>query len=163
MSDEWPTVSVVLPVRNEAHGLATAVESVLAQEYPLPFDVWLAVGPSDDGTEALAEQLAAADPRVNVVPNPAGATPAGLDLAIAASRGDVVVRVDGHARLSPGYVRRAVETMRATGAVNVGGAEVPRRARVGCAATTAEASAEVEAEEASSDDAAEADETPEEN
>ena len=33
----------------------------------------------------------------------------------------MIVRVDGHAELSPGYIRRAVETMRRTGAVNVGG------------------------------------------
>ena len=31
------------------------------------------------------------------------------------------MRVDGHAELSPGYVRRAVETLQRTGAVNVGG------------------------------------------
>jgi succinoglycan biosynthesis protein ExoA len=36
------------------------------------------------------------------------------------------VRVDGHAELSPGYVRRAVETMCRTGAVNVGGRQVPK-------------------------------------
>lgn len=121
--DTWPSVSVVLPVRDETAHLESAVESVLAQDYPVPFDVWLAVAPSKDGTEALAARLAERDPRVHVVPNPAGATPAGLNAAIRASAGDVVVRVDGHARLSPGYIRRAVETMRATGAVNVGGVQ----------------------------------------
>ncbi|HWL42914.1 MAG TPA: glycosyltransferase family 2 protein [Ilumatobacter sp.] len=119
----WPTVSVVMPVRNEAEGLAAAVAAVLTQDYPLAFDVCLAVAPSDDGTERIAAELAAADARVRVVPNPAGATPAGLNAAIAATTGDVVVRVDGHARLSPGYIRQAVTTLRATGAVNVGGVQ----------------------------------------
>ena len=54
-------------------------------------------------------------------PTRRGTTPAGLNAAIRATTGDVVVRVDGHAELSPGYVRRAVETLRRTGAVNVGG------------------------------------------
>lgn len=112
-----------MPVRNEAAGLAAAVQSVLAQEYPVRFDVCLAVAPSDDATEAIAQQLAAADSRVTVVANPSGATPAGLNAAIRATAGAVVVRVDGHARLSPGYIRRAVETMRRTGAVNVGGVQ----------------------------------------
>jgi hypothetical protein len=58
------------------------------------------------------------------VPNPSGRTPAALNAAIAATDGEVVVRVDGHAELPAGYVRRAIETMLATGAVNVGGVQL---------------------------------------
>lgn len=123
--DGWPTVSVVMPIRNEADHLESAVASVLAQEYPLPFDVCLAVGPSSDDTESVAATLAEREPRVHVVSNPAGITPVALNEAIAATDGQVVVRVDGHASLSTGYIRRAVETMVRTGAVNVGGMQVP--------------------------------------
>ena len=123
--DGWPTVSVVVPIRNEAPDLVRAVDSILTQDYPIPFDVCLAVAPSSDGTEALAARLARDDARVSVVPNPAGLTPAALNAAIAATTGSIVVRVDGHAALSPGYVRRAVETMCRTGAVNVGGRQLP--------------------------------------
>ena len=115
-----------MPVRNEAPYLERAVASILAQEYPLPFVVCLAVGPSDDDTAMVAAELAAREPRVTVVDNPAGITPAGLNAAIEATSGDVVVRVDGHAELSPGYIERAVETMRRTGAVNVGGVQDAR-------------------------------------
>lgn len=122
MSDRsWPTVSVIVPVRNESRHLEEAVSAILSQEYPLPFDVCLAVGPSDDGTEAIAERLAAEHGRVIVVDNPRGLTPAALNAAIRATDGDVIVRVDGHAELSSGYIRRAVETLERTGAVNVGG------------------------------------------
>ncbi|MEX2627586.1 MAG: glycosyltransferase, partial [Ilumatobacteraceae bacterium] len=117
----WPTVSVVMPVRNEAQNLRAAVEAVLAQDYPRPFDVCLAIGPSDDGTEAIVRAISEGSDRVTIVDNPAGTTPAGLNAAIRASNGEVTVRVDGHSRLSSGYIRRAVETMAATGAVNVGG------------------------------------------
>ncbi len=92
----------------------------------MPFDVCLAVAPSGDDTDAVAAHLAAADDRVTLVANPAGITPAGLNAAIAATSGSIVVRVDGHAELSNGYIRRAVETMCRTGAVNVGGRQVPR-------------------------------------
>ncbi len=122
----WPSVSVVVPVRNEGPHLERAVASILAQEYPEPFDVCLAVAPSDDDTADVAARLAAGDDRVAVVANPVGVTPAGLNAAIAATTGSIVVRVDGHAELSGGYIRRAVETMCRTGAVNVGGLQVPR-------------------------------------
>lgn len=122
----WPTVSVVVPVRNEAPHLERAVASILEQRYPEPFDVCLAVAPSDDDTAAIAARLCAENDRVHMVDNPAGVTPAGLNAAIQGSDGSIVVRVDGHAELSPGYIRRAVETMCRTGAVNVGGLQVPR-------------------------------------
>ena len=122
-ADGWPTVSVVLPVRNEAASLAESIDAVLAQDYPRPLEVVIAVAPSSDDTEAIAERLTASDPRVRVVANPAGVTPAGLNAAISASTGEVVVRVDGHCRLSPGYVRTAVMTLATTGAVNVGGVQ----------------------------------------
>lgn len=112
-----------MPVRNEAPYLAEAVASILAQGYLGPFEVCLAVAPSDDGTEDLASSLARQHPVVSVVANPAGITPAGLNAAIAATTGDVVVRVDGHAQLSPGYIARAVDTLQRTGAVNVGGVQ----------------------------------------
>jgi succinoglycan biosynthesis protein ExoA len=120
----WPSVSVVMPIRDEAAHLERAVAAVLAQSYPRPFDVCLAVAPSSDGTEAVAAELAAENDAIRVVANPAGVTPAGLNAAIRTTRGDVVVRVDGHAELSDGYIRRAVETMQRTGAVNVGGVQL---------------------------------------
>ena len=106
--------------------MAAAVRSVLAQEVPAALEVCVAVGPSGDDTRAVADALAATDPRVTVVDNPAGVTPAGLNAAIRATKAPVVVRVDGHAELPAGYVARAVETLERTGAVNVGGIQDPR-------------------------------------
>ncbi len=116
-----PSVAVVMPVRDEAAHLAESVGAVLAQRYDGPLEVCLAVGPSSDGTERIAEDLASADHRVRVVANPEGTTPAGLNAAISATSGEVVVRVDGHAVLPEGYVGRAVELLAETGADNVGG------------------------------------------
>jgi glycosyltransferase involved in cell wall biosynthesis len=116
-------LSVVIPVRNEAAHLERAVTAVLAQDYPQPFEVVLAIGPSDDGTEKVAAALAADHPNVRVVDNPKGIIPGALNVAIAASTGDVVARVDGHCELAPGYLLRAVEVLLETGAANVGGVQ----------------------------------------
>ncbi len=121
MTDDWPDVAVVMPVRNEAADLRRAVAAVRSQDYPGAMEICLAVAPSIDDTEAVAAELAAEHDDVRIVANPTGTTPAGLNAAIRASTGDVVVRVDGHAELSAGYIRRAVETLRRTGAANVGG------------------------------------------
>ena len=116
----WPRVSVVMPVRNEARRLRESVGAVLSQDYAGHLDLTVALAPSDDDTAAVLADLAR-DRRVRTVDNPSGGTAAGLNAAIAASTGEVVARVDGHAVLPPGYLRRAVELLAETGADNVGG------------------------------------------
>ncbi|MGD0687922.1 MAG: glycosyltransferase family 2 protein [Streptosporangiaceae bacterium] len=116
-----PAISVVMPVRNEERHLADAVREVLSQDYPGEMELVLAVGPSHDRTQEIAERIAAADSRITVVPNPSGQIPSAVNAAIKASRHSVVARVDGHCLLPPGYLRGAVRALEETGADNVGG------------------------------------------
>jgi glycosyltransferase involved in cell wall biosynthesis len=119
--DTLPGVSYVMPVLNEQDYIASAVASVLAQEYPGPAEVVLALGPSSDRTDAIVADLARSDERIRTVPNPRADIPIGLNAAIRAARYPIIVRVDAHAELPAGYTRRAVETLFRTGAANVGG------------------------------------------
>lgn len=114
-------VSFVMPVLNERAYLEHAVKSVLAQDVDGPTELVLALGPSSDGTTALAERLAAGEPRLRIVHNPDADIPVGLNAAIRASRHPTIIRVDAHSELSPGYARRAIQTLERTGAANVGG------------------------------------------
>lgn len=116
-----PGVSVILPVLNEERHLESAVLSILSQDYRGIFEVILAIGPSHDRTEEIAEKLVASDSRVVIVQNPTGRTAAGLNLALKKSNNPVVVRVDGHAQIPQNYISLIVEILNATGAVNVGG------------------------------------------
>ena len=116
-----PPVSVFMPIRNEERHLRRSVAGVLDQDYDGELEVVLAVGPSDDRTWEVATALAGEDPRVRVVKNPTGRTPAGLNIAIAAARFDILVRVDGHGELSEGYIATVVRLLAETGAANVGG------------------------------------------
>lgn len=116
-----PSVSVVMPLLNEADHLERAVSAIMEQRYVGELEVILAVGPGSDDTMSVAQRLAAQDPRIVVVENPSGRTPDALNAALAAARHDVVVRVDGHGFLSPGYITTAVRSLEETGAANVGG------------------------------------------
>ncbi len=113
--------SVILPVLNEESHLAHAVNAILSQDYLGPMEVILAIGPSKDRTQIVAEELRAKDPRVVLVANPTGRTATGLNLAIKQSRYPIIVRVDGHAEIPENYISLAVEILNDTGAVNVGG------------------------------------------
>ena len=116
-----PAISVILPVLNEEPHLAESVTAILSQDYKGALEIILALGPSRDQTNAIAEELAAQDSRIKLVMNPSGKTAAGLNLAIAASNNPVIVRVDGHAKIPNNYLSLAVTILRESGAVNVGG------------------------------------------
>ena len=121
-----PAVAVVVPARNAEATLADAVASALAQKVDGGLEVCIAVGPSLDRTAEVARGLARDDLRVSVVNNPAGVAAAGLNAAIRATTGPLVVRLDAHAVLDDGYVAAAVASLERTGAVNVGGRQDPR-------------------------------------
>jgi succinoglycan biosynthesis protein ExoA len=121
MDASLPAVSVIMPVLNEQRHLEESVAAIAQQDYPGDVQIALALGPSTDGTDDVARRLQRADPRIVLVPNPTGKTPAGLNAALAATDHPVVVRVDGHALLPPDYIRTAVEVLQRTGADNVGG------------------------------------------
>ncbi len=114
-------ISVILPVLNEAKYLESAVNAILSSDFDGALEVILAIGPSSDGTEGVARGLSDKDSRVVVVPNPSGRTAAGLNIAVAKSRYDIVARVDGHAQIPNNYLSLALEILSQTGALNVGG------------------------------------------
>ena len=114
-------VSVILPVLNEAEYLEDALAPILGQEFNGELEVILAIGPSKDRTMEIAKKISERDPRVIIVENPSGRTAAGLNLALAASRFPIIVRVDGHSEIPKNYVSTAVDVLNKTGAVNVGG------------------------------------------
>jgi glycosyltransferase involved in cell wall biosynthesis len=114
-------ISVVLPVLNEEKYLADSVNSILSQNFSGAIEVILAVGPSQDQTLKIAQSIQARDSRVVVVENPTGKTAAGLNLAIAAARYSIIVRVDGHSQIPHDYCETAFQILNETGAVNVGG------------------------------------------
>mgnify|MGYP003335721169 FL=1 len=114
-------VSVILPVLNEADYLEDALAPILGQEFNGELEVILAIGPSKDRTMEIAKKISERDPRVIIVENPSGRTAAGLNLALAASRFPIIVRVDGHSEIPKNYVSTAVDVLNKTGAVNVGG------------------------------------------
>lgn len=119
-----PFVTVILPIRDEAGFIARSLGAVLAQDYdPRRMEVIVADGMSRDDTRAIVRRCAAAVPEipVSIVDNPAGIVPTGMNAALAAARGEVVVRVDGHTIVAPDYVRRCVEALERSGAQNVGG------------------------------------------
>ena len=117
-----PSVSVLIPVRNAEATIGAALDSVLSQDYKGSVEVIVADGSDTPATSDLVRRRY---PTVTLVPNPEQTAGFGLCEAQRVSTGEVIVRCDAHSVFPPGYLRRAVGTLRRTGAANVGGRQQP--------------------------------------
>ena len=114
-------ISVIMPVLNEEGHLAAAVDSVLAQKYSGEIEFLIALGPSSDGTNAIAAGLAKKDKRIKLIDNPRGLTTVGLNEAIRQAKHDVIIRIDAHSEPAAGYFETGVKILREQKADLVGG------------------------------------------
>jgi hypothetical protein len=107
-----PPLSVVVPCRDEARGVEAAVGSLLAQDLP-DLEVVAVDDRSTDGTGAILDRLAAADPRLTVVhittlpPGWLGKNHA-LEAGARRARGEWLLFTDGDVVFQPGALRRAL-------------------------------------------------------
>ncbi len=133
---ERPFVSVIVPCRSEAACIEKCLETIIAQEVPEGgFEVLVADGMSDDGTreilarlgtEARSQRSEVSGPVIRVIDNQGLIVSAGLNAAIRAARGTIIIRMDAHTEYAPNYINLCIEATKATGADNVGGPWVAR-------------------------------------
>jgi len=137
------SVTIIMPVRNEARYIRRSLGSVLSQDYPHGrMEILIVDGISDDGTREIVSdfkyQVAACEsdessvgegdqeiPKsqtaIRILDNPACITPAALNVGLRHARGEIIILVGGHCEIAPDYVRRCIEVLHQTGADCVGG------------------------------------------
>ncbi len=122
MSNEWPLVSIIMPIRNEAAFIRRTLEAVLAQDYPPDrLEVIIGDGESTDDTLAQIKPIVDENDHILVFSNHYRHQTYALNQAIQLAKGDIIVRVDGHSLIAPNYVWTCVHTLQRTGAHCVGG------------------------------------------
>jgi glycosyltransferase involved in cell wall biosynthesis len=125
--NQQPTVSIIIPVRNEEQFIRTTLQHCFEQDYPAGrLEILLADGMSSDRTrevihEFVKEYGGEDVPAVRIIDNPQQIVPTGLNRAIRASNADVIVCMGAHAEYERDYVRQCVRVLEETAADNVGG------------------------------------------
>lgn len=87
------SLSVILPVYNAARYLRAALAS-LQQQTVRDFEVIAVDDGSTDGSKAILDEVAKADPRLRVISRPNTGIVGALNDALAEARGDFVARMD---------------------------------------------------------------------
>ena len=110
--DNLPIVSVVMPVRNEAGFIVRTMEGLLAQDYPADrIEIIVADGMSDDKTREILAEYMGRFPQVRMLDNPSRIASAGLNMAIATAKGEIISRIDGHSEIAPDFLRQNVQLL----------------------------------------------------
>lgn len=113
-----PSITVVMPVRNEARFIAGTLRQLQGQDYPKDrFEILVVDGMSDDGTRDIVARIAKEDGRVRLFDNPGRRSSAGRNVGFRAGQGDYLVVVDGHCHIPDDqFLRNITECFEKSGA-----------------------------------------------
>lgn len=102
---EWPSVSITIPVFNEAGQMDELLESVLRLDYPSDrLQILVVSDASDDGTDERVKAYAHRGVELLRMPTRGGKT-AGENAARALLRGEIVVNTDASIRIDPAALK----------------------------------------------------------
>jgi poly-beta-1,6-N-acetyl-D-glucosamine synthase len=102
---QWPSISIIVAARNEAHRLAARVKNLLDQDYAGTRQIIVVSdGSVDDPRKALASCL----DQIQLIELPPGGKPVALNCGVLAARGDILVFADARQHFAPGALRALV-------------------------------------------------------
>tara|TARA_B100000674_G_C37866574_1_gene927406 strand:+ start:237 stop:1277 length:1041 start_codon:yes stop_codon:yes gene_type:complete len=115
-------ISYIIPVRNENFHIESTIMSIINQRHEdMLFEIIVVDGMSIDGTRAKIEVLKKKFNEILMIDNPEKIVSSGFNRALTLSKGDFIVRVDGHAELSPDFLKNSLDQFNFTNADCVGG------------------------------------------
>lgn len=122
MSEQYPFISILIPVRNESAYIKSCLKALLHQDYPSDrVEILIADGMSDDHTRSVIKEIQDHDPRIQLFDNPGLIVPKGMNILIPKARGEILIRVDGHCVIAPNYVTNCVRHLQEDYVDGVGG------------------------------------------
>ncbi|HTA84377.1 MAG TPA: glycosyltransferase family 2 protein [Bacteroidia bacterium] len=121
-TEDMAFVSIIIPCRNEEKFIREVLMNLISQDYDKDkMEILIADAMSSDNTRNIIAEFTKQYNFIRVLDNPKGFTPVALNIAIKASKGDPIIRIDAHTKYADDYVSKILETFKATGSDIVGG------------------------------------------
>lgn len=116
-------VTVICPIYNEENFISACIDSIIAQDYPKEeLEILFVDGMSTDNTREIIAGYQKKYPFIHLLDNPGKIVSVGMNIGIKAAKGEIIIRLDGHALYPQDYFSRIVEWhRRLPDAWNVGG------------------------------------------
>jgi cellulose synthase/poly-beta-1,6-N-acetylglucosamine synthase-like glycosyltransferase len=104
-----PVVTLIVPAYDEEAVIARRLENLLALDYPAEqLRIVVSSDGSDDGTDAIVEEVAARESRVTLRRRERAGKLPGLDRSVAETESDVVAFTDANTTWAPDALRKLV-------------------------------------------------------
>lgn len=119
-----PFVALILPIHNESAYIENALTAILNQNYPSDcMEILIVDGMSTDDTRGIIHKFYKKHPslQIRVLDNPGRIVPTGMNIALRETKGEIVIRVDGHCLIASDYVSKCVEHLNKDMVDGVGG------------------------------------------
>lgn len=110
MGRHWPLVTVIVPVYDGERTIGTALDHILASDYPGPRQILVLSDGSRDGTDRIVEGYAAAGVELLRMPERVGKTEA-ENRSIGAVRGEIVINTDASVQIHPAAITALVRAL----------------------------------------------------
>ncbi|MBM4286584.1 MAG: glycosyltransferase family 2 protein [Deltaproteobacteria bacterium] len=107
-------VSIIIVARNAEECFGNLVNDYLQQDYPASLRELIFVdGASEDATKTIIQEFSQAHPElsITILDNPKRIQAPALNLALRATRGDIVCRVDAHVSIPRNYISNGVRLL----------------------------------------------------
>lgn len=107
-TDNFPSVTVIIPAYNEAANIESTIRNKLAQEYSADLlSIVVVSDESDDGTDDIVSAIAREFKNVRLIrQSPRQGKTAGLNLAMNSIKSDIVVFSDANSHYAPDALRQ---------------------------------------------------------
>lgn len=115
-------LSVICPVFNEEKHIDSCINSILEQDYPKDdLEILFVDGQSTDNTRKIIASYCSMFLFIRLIDNPKCIVPTALNIGIKEARGEIIIRLDAHAKYPNNYFSLLTEKLNNLGADNVGG------------------------------------------
>jgi glycosyltransferase involved in cell wall biosynthesis len=122
MNQRGPNISIICPVRNEEKFILMCLNSIKDQENVNGnAEVLVVDGMSTDNTRSIVKDFCKREKNFQLVDNPNFTAPFALNTGLKKSKGNIIIRVDGHAKLTSNYVSQCVHKLENTDYDCIGG------------------------------------------
>lgn len=114
-------ISVIIPCRNEEKYIADCLDSVIKTDYPKAYmEVFVVDGMSSDSTQQIINNYVKKYDFIKLLINKNKTPPFALNMAIKASSGEYIIRIDAHGEIPGNYFSELIKWGKKLNADNIG-------------------------------------------
>jgi len=122
MKEKFPSVSIIIPCRNEGKFISKCLDSVLDNNYPEDsIELFVIDGMSTDGTREIVKNYSKKYKFIHLLDNQKYITPVALNIGIKEAKNNIIIRMDAHATFKNDYILKCATFLEEYDADDIGG------------------------------------------